>query len=66
MKLNGCHNHAPYKDSFGSFGIDPEYGFIRWFEVQNPNSKDCQYRHTDLGKADKGCQGCIHKEEMND
>ena len=56
--MNGCHNHAPYKATFGSFGLDTERGQIVYFEVQNPNTKSCQYCKTELGKADKGCDGC--------
>lgn len=25
-------------------------------------AKDCQYTLTELGQADKGCDGCIHKQ----
>lgn len=27
-------------------------------EIPDEMTKDCQYRHTDLGKADKKCEGC--------
>lgn len=62
MKLNGCHNHPPYADSFGSFGLDTASGRIVYFEVPNPNTKQCQYQWTALGMEDKGCIGCVHKE----
>jgi hypothetical protein len=56
--MNGCHNHTPYKDAFGSYGLDSKTGEITYFVVQNPNTKDCNYRNTELGKADKGFNGC--------
>ena len=58
MKPNGCHNHKPYANTFGSYGLDSRTGEIRYFELPNPNRKDCQYCKTELGKTDKGCDGC--------
>ena len=57
--MNGCFNHAPYKDTFGSYGVDRVTGEVRYFSVPNPNSKTCNYKDTALGKADKGCVGCV-------
>ena len=62
MKLNGCHNHPTYKDAFGGYAVDSKTVETRYFEVPNPNTKDCQYQLTALGLEDKGCTGCKHKE----
>ena len=56
--MNGCHNRKPLAGAYGSYGLDSKTGEIRYFEVPNPNTKDCQYCKTELGKSDKGCDGC--------
>jgi len=57
-----CKDHEPYKEAFGSYGIDSRTGDIRYFEIKNPNVKTCQYQYSNLGIADKGCEGCCHKD----
>jgi len=64
--LNGCHNHAPYKDSFGGYAVDSKTSEIKFFKVPNQNTKECQYQHTELGKADKGCEQCKWKKHDNE
>ncbi len=59
MKLNGCWGHKPYADTFGSYGLDSRTGEIRYFELPNPNKKDCSYQTTALGRNDRGCFGCV-------
>jgi hypothetical protein len=53
--MNGCHNRQALKESFGKYALDSQTGKIRWFEVKNPNSKDCQYSKT---SKDEKCNGC--------
>ena len=55
----GCHDRAPFAPHYLPTGAPdtPEYRIPHVF------TQDCQYRHTELGKADPGCTGCKHKEE---
>ncbi len=55
--MNGCHSRQALKESFGKYALDSKTGKIRWFEVKNPNSKDCQYSKT---SKDEQCNGCKH------
>lgn len=61
--LNGCHNRAPFKESMrvqdGLTDLRLPYAQVQRF-VEKPfrMATDCQYTKTDLGKADKGCDGC--------
>jgi len=63
---NGCHDHEPYKDSFTTVGVDSKTGINKTFTIPNPNTKDCNYTHTELGKLDKGCIGCKWKGQTNE
>ena len=50
----GCHNREPFKAHYFATGGDKPipHGF----------TKDCQYRHTELGKVDSRCDGCRHRD----
>ena len=50
---NGCHNRAPFKPHYFATGSDKP--------IPHVMTTDCQYRHTDLGKADPKCTDCKHK-----
>ena len=60
MKLYGCHNREPYKKLMkvrdGWVNGKPLY---RWIDFRMEPT--CQYRHTELGKQDKMCEGCKWK-----
>lgn len=62
----GCYNRAPFKESF--WADDKEYkpggGPTHAMKVKVPfrMSPPCMYRHTELGKADPKCVGCIWKD----
>lgn len=53
VKRNGCYDHPPFVDYVE---IDAAHGY------ENKATRDCRYRLTALGKADKGCKGCKHRE----
>jgi hypothetical protein len=58
QKRNGCHDHPPFKPYYLPTGAPdtPEY------RIPHVMTRDCQYQHTDLGKADPKCQGCKHRD----
>ena len=49
----GCHNRAPFQPKYRAANGEP---------VQHKMTTDCQYRHTELGKADPKCAGCRWRE----
>ena len=69
----GCHNRAPFKETVETVSVEavPMGGMFEARQITGvvtrswPNvfTKDCQYRKTDLGKADPGCVGCKWREE---
>jgi hypothetical protein len=68
----GCHNHAPHKGTFQTVSVEAistggKPGGMTTDVVTRewPNvfTRDCQYRKTELGKADPGCVGCKWREE---
>lgn len=53
MNKYGCHNRPPFAQVyFSTGGRQP---------IRHVMTTDCQYRHTDLGKADPKCEGCKHR-----
>lgn len=56
-KPNGCHDHPPYRDYYLPTGA-PD---IPQYRIPHVLTRDCQYRHTELGKADPKCTDCKHK-----
>lgn len=60
-----CHNREPYgqtvrmQDGYTSGG---SHQIAHMIDVPFRMNPDCQYRYTELGKADKRCDGCKHKE----
>ena len=62
--MYGCHNHQPYVQTYPGMDVSwPIYGeraenirYIRTFGQQS-----CQYRLTELGRQDKKCEGCTHR-----
>lgn len=71
--MNGCHNREPFKaemvvqDGWSPGAFDSERAITtrspRMVKVPFRMAQDCRYTHTDLGKADKGCDGCRWKVE---
>lgn len=58
----GCHNRAPLRDTAvvqdGWVRIGYHHEARQTVAIPDEMTKTCQYRHTDLGKADKKCEGC--------
>lgn len=60
-----CHNRPPFVRE-----LLAQDGWITWGQSRAPvmvkipfvNSRECQYRHTDLGKADARCDGCTWRD----
>lgn len=62
---NGCHNRAAYKTRVmvqDGWYMDGYTRLPRMIEVPFKMSNDCQYTKTELGKADKRCDGCKHRQ----
>jgi hypothetical protein len=57
--MNGCFDRPPYSDHYLPTGA-PD---IPQYRIPHRLTRDCQYRFTDLGKADPGCNGCKHREK---
>lgn len=50
----GCFDHPPYPQVyFATGGREP---------IRHVMTTTCQYRKTELGKADQKCEGCKHRE----
>lgn len=65
--MNGCHNRAPFVDlvlrqSPVWDSKEGKYAPPELVSIPHRMAKDCQYTLTELGQADKGCDGCIHKQ----
>lgn len=59
---NGCFDRKPFVWSYPvQDGYHPS-GERRMKMADFRMERDCQYRDTELGKADKGCVGCEHKQ----
>lgn len=66
--MYGCYNREPLKDKVwvqdgwfdteinGEHTIAPAVVML-----PDPMTKHCNYTHTELGQADKGCVGCKHR-----
>jgi len=52
----GCHNRKPYAASYLPTGGSKP--------IPHVLSTSCQYRHTELGKADQKCTGCSWRVEV--
>ena len=70
-RLNGCHDRKPFVRSTrvqdGWIDMRDGAGFpsrvAHMVDVPFRMTPECQYTHTDLGQADKGCAGCKHRVE---
>jgi hypothetical protein len=59
--MYGCFDRQPFKE-----GVWVQDGWIEDVNTRHPamkliqlrNTTKCQYRHTELGQTDKGCEGC--------
>lgn len=70
--MNGCHNREPFKAEMTvQDGWNNRIADIYHHEPRRPvmvdvpfrMAPDCRYTHTELGQADKGCDGCRWKVE---
>lgn len=62
--LNGCHNRPEFRPATvvqDGWFMDGVTRVPRMVSVPFRMAPDCQYRHTDLGKADPACEGCRHR-----
>lgn len=59
----GCFDRQPLKAHRGRDGYwcDGETLTIKAVQLPQTMEKDCQYRLTEIGKADPKCVGCEHK-----
>lgn len=62
MKRHGCHNRPelgqvprPVQDGWY---MDGTTRAPRMVAVSHAMTKDCQYTHSEAGRADPGCEGC--------
>lgn len=65
MKLNGCHNHEPFRTTMkvqDGYTEGGSHRIAHMVEVPFRMSFQCEYQKTELGKADKGCTDCKHRE----
>lgn len=61
---HGCHNRAPFKTITpvqDGWYMDGVTRVPKMVAVPFRMAFDCQYCKTDLGKVDKGCEGCRWK-----
>lgn len=57
-KLNGCYDRPPFRDTLSVQDGWTKSGTKYTVEIPFRMDQECQYRHTQLGKADPGCVGC--------
>lgn len=55
---NGCFDRAPFRP----YHIPTGALDIPQYRIPHVMTRDCQYRLTELGKADPKCVGCKHKD----
>ena len=67
MRLNGCHNRPPFKETMlVQSGYFEDSWFIkgeriaRWVTSPFRMERECQYQKDDKYN-DQGCVGCVHK-----
>lgn len=59
--LYGCHNRPPFRSVMpaqAGWYMDGHTRTPHMVSVRHQNTTDCQYRHSQLGKADPKCDGC--------
>lgn len=62
----GCHNRAPYTRSLPAqegWYMDGYTRTPRMAAMPFRMSTDCNYTTTELGQADKGCDGCTWRKQ---
>ena len=62
----GCHNRAPFKTSTpvqNGWWLDGVTRYPKMHAQPFRMSPECQYTHTELGRADKRCNGCRWRAE---
>ena len=65
MSAHGCFNRPLYRASMkvqDGYWDDGLQRIPKLTSVPFRMNFECQYRHSELGKADKNCVGCKHKE----
>lgn len=63
MKMNGCHNHAPYKPYYlaqDGWVMHNGARIPKWVKVPQVMSVECQYSRDPMGHGQKDirCEGC--------
>lgn len=61
MTHYACHDHAPYLTRIpmqDGYFLDGVTRTARMVSVPQVMARDCQFTHTELGKADSRCDGC--------
>lgn len=64
MTQHGCHNRPPYKPAqvvADGYWSDGETRTQKLVSVPHRMAKECRYTLSQLGQADKHCEGCKWK-----
>lgn len=62
----GCFDRAPYKPEQVLHGHNSQTGEAIVTTVPFRNKQSCQYRFTELGRADEKCEGCQRKNDPDE
>lgn len=57
---HGCHNRAPFRESYTAQDGRDEEGHTKTVQVPHVMSRECRY---DLRPTDPACIGCKHRHE---
>lgn len=63
--MNGCHNHPPFRTVIpmqDGWYMDGYTRTPRMVARPFVNTKPCQYSKSELGKVDRGCDGCTWRQ----
>lgn len=59
---HGCYNRGEYETEIVLYGVSRDTGLPVKTVIPQRMTRECQYQKDDR-YADKGCDGCKHKEE---
>jgi hypothetical protein len=57
----GCYNRPPLVETYGKCALDSNTGQVKYYEIKNVMSKECQYT---LRSPDPKCGGCKHEKRQ--
>lgn len=66
--MNGCHSRNEYKekllvqDGYHEYSGEVLARVAKMIEIPFRMSRECEYTKSDLGRMDKGCEGCKWKQ----